>query len=504
MKRLSVVCCVMGLSLGLACIPTLERPPARDAGPDRSASDLPGDRGADKKTPDAPGHEAGEVPDVKVPDVKIPDVKIPDVKITDVKITDVKITDTGKPADIFQPSDCQQPADAVGKCDGLKPPDAMAPCDGFGPCGATCIIKGKSYLKGAVSADTCGVCDPTFSLYSWAPKAGCVVTLAGSGAQGKKDGQALFAEFNELAGLAVDLAGNVYVADLAGRTVRKISRGTVTTIAGNGIKGAKVGPALDAVFDEPRDVAVDSAGTVFVADAANRQVRTISCGKVSVLAGSTSGGCTNGPLSVATFTMPIALHADCGGTIYLSDFYCNQVRKLSGGAVSLVAGFDYNTSTAGPHFKDGPAAKAEFHEPVGLDSDGKGKVYVADRANHAIRLISGGNVSLLAGRVTAGVTPVQGSKDGSATTVAELDTPSDLVLDVASGKVTFAESMCLRTVHNGTVATLNGANGQCTYGDQDGPIAAARFAGLEGLARDSAGRIYITDSDNRKVKVYRP
>ena len=403
-----------------------------------------------------------------------------------------------KVADIFKPTDCTLPADGAGKCDGLKVPDLMPSCDGFGPCGTICTINGTQYSTGTKRADNCGVCDPSFSRHSWKPMSGCVVTLAGS-TKGTADGEALKAEFTGPAGLAVDYKGDVFVADSAGKTVRRISRGVVSTIAGNGTAGKSVGPALGAVFMSPRDVAVDSAGTVYVADSDSKQVRSVSCGKVSVFAGY-SGGCAGGVYSVAGFSAPMAIHRDCAGTIYVSDYYCYQVRRLSGGTVDVLAG-----SSQG--FLDGPAKTAKFHGPVGMDSDGKGKVYVADKGNHLIRLISGSSVTTFAGRVTGDTTPVKGDKDGSATKVAELDSPHDVVVVPKTGKVYFIEKTCLRVVHNGIVTTLNSTStgkAVCGFTDKDGKIAGVSFKGLLGLTRDSAGRIYISDSGSHKVKVYQP
>ena len=158
---------------------------------------------------------------------------------------------------------------------------------------------------------------------------GKVVTLAGSGTGGYKDGAAATAQFSDPSGVAVDSKGNVYVADQNNDRVRRIAGGKVTTIAGSGTIGMKDGPALSAQFDTPIDVEVDATGRVFVADQNNHAIRVIKGGKVSTLAG---------------------------------DGYTG--------------------------YKDGPALKAQFNFPTGLAMGPKGKLYVADQINARIRVIS--------------------------------------------------------------------------------------------------------------------
>ena len=169
--------------------------------------------------------------------------------------------------------------------------------------------------------------------------AGVVSTLAGSGAEGADDGAGTKASFNSPGSLAVDAAGNVYVTDNANNLIRKITPdGTVSTLAGSGSSGAANGKGAQASFNSPFGIAVDAAGNIFVADAGNNLVRKITPdGTVSTFAGGNKGA-ANGNGSAATFNIPAGLAIDAAGNVYVADEGNNLIRMITrGGAVTTLA-----------------------------------------------------------------------------------------------------------------------------------------------------------------------
>lgn len=230
---------------------------------------------------------------------------------------------------------------------------------------------------------------------------GMVSTLAGTGSPGYADGPVAMAQFSVPTGLAVDAAGNVYVADGGNHRIRLVRPdGTVTTLAGTGEPGYRDGPAGEAQFDEPFDVAVSSRGVLYVADAGNDRIRAISPdGMVTTLAGSGRRGFKDGPPEQAEFNAPWKLTLAADGTLYVADGVAifmrgnHAVRRVApDGTVSTVAG------TGLPGLKDGLAAEAGFCWPEDLDVDAFGNIYVADSGSNRIRVITpDGMVYTLAG-----------------------------------------------------------------------------------------------------------
>ena len=221
--------------------------------------------------------------------------------------------------------------------------------------------------------------------------------VAGSG--GSLDGTGAAARFQAPSGVAADSAGNLYVADTGDNTIRKISPdGAVTTLAGlAGSHGSIDSQGSAARFWAPFGIAVDNLDNVYVAEVANGTIRKISpAGQVSTLAGLAGNPGTNdGTGDNAQFRNPWGVAVDRNGMVYVADTSSSTIRKISpAGAVSTFAGLAGNSG-----FSDGSGNQARFWNPHGVEADSAGNLYVADTANNTVRKVtSAGMVSTLAGR----------------------------------------------------------------------------------------------------------
>ncbi|QEM04795.1 hypothetical protein DIU31_015205 [Mucilaginibacter rubeus] len=212
---------------------------------------------------------------------------------------------------------------------------------------------------------------------------GTVITLAGIGSQGLADGPGATAKFYNPRGVALDASGNVYVADTHNNLIRKISRDSiVTTLAGNGMSGSADGKGTAASFNSPYDIAVDVTGNIYVADTQNNLIRKINRGGVvSTLAGNGTQGSADGKGADASFNRPSGLGLDASGDIYVADTRNNKIRKVTPqGVVTTIAG------SGGFGADNGPGATATFGGPADVAVDISGNIYVTD-GNTRIRKI---------------------------------------------------------------------------------------------------------------------
>jgi sugar lactone lactonase YvrE len=248
----------------------------------------------------------------------------------------------------------------------------------------------KFWNPSGVAVDSNGnvyVADTSNHLIRKITTSGVVSTFAGTGSSGYADGT--IAQFNTPLGLAVDTNGNVYVADQQNYRVRKITpAGVVSTLAGSGINGFADGIGTAAKFSLFEHIAVDAAGNIYVADDYNNRIRKItSTGTVTTIAGSGASGYSDGIGTSAVFANPIGISVDASGVIYVSDFENHKIRKiLPSGVVSTLAG-----STFG--YADGNGSSAKFYYPFGIAVDLSGNVFVADSENYRVRKITNNNLS---------------------------------------------------------------------------------------------------------------
>jgi len=218
-----------------------------------------------------------------------------------------------------------------------------------------------------------------------------VTTIAGSaGLSGRQNGTNGDARFSNPSGIAVDGAGNLFVADEMNNAIRKITRsGTnwvVTTIAG-GTEGDQDGTNLAARFFGPSGVAVDTGGRVYVADQFNNSIRLMTPvgtnWRVTTIAGQSVSGLSNGVGTNACFDAPLSVAVDASNNVYVADLFNNAIRRLapsgSNWLVSTIAGGSLGTS-------NGSGTNASFDLPFGVATDAYGDVFVADSRNNFIRL----------------------------------------------------------------------------------------------------------------------
>lgn len=341
---------------------------------------------------------------------------------------------------------------------------------------------------------------------------GVINTVVGNGTVGYcgDGGTAASACLKWSYGLAVDTAGNLYIADTSNSRVRKVSSGgIIRTVAGNGIGGytGDGGPATSAELYGPFDVAVDVAGNLYIADpnptGAEHIRKVTSAGIISTLAGTGQGayggdyGGDSGPATSARLNGPTGVAIDLAGNVYIADRSNNRVRKVTAtGSISTVAG----NGTAGFSGDDGPATSAELYSPSGVAVDMAGNLYIADTLNRRIRKVSGGIITTVAGNGNLAY-----SGDGGPATSASLFNPSAVVVDsVGNMFIADTSNFVVRKVTLAGIITTVAGNGVLGYSGDGGPATSAKLYYPVGVAVDLAGNLYIADSSNLRVRKVTP
>jgi sugar lactone lactonase YvrE len=324
------------------------------------------------------------------------------------------------------------------------------------------------------------------TLRVYTPSTGAVSTLAGTaGVSGSVDGTGPSASFDAPTGVATNNTGDIFVSDAANNTIREVSlAGAVTTLAGApGNPGSKDGTGAGAQFNGPLGLA-EGLGGVYVADSANDTVRLVSpSGGVTTIAGTGSSGYANGSGSAARFISPVGLCVDNSANVYVADTSQNAIRMItpSGNVTTLAGGASAGSA-------DGVGTAATFNSPSAIAVDASGNVYVADSGNNTIRMVApGGVTTTLSG--TAGMAGSSDGKEASATFNAPLGITVDhsgniYVADTGNGTIRMISS-------TGSVSTIAGTPGMSGYLDEQGP--AAQFDDLEGITIDPYGTLYVVE-----------
>ena len=299
---------------------------------------------------------------------------------------------------------------------------------------------------------------------------GVVTDFAGSGTAGYlNSATASSAQFKDVTGITADIAGNIYVSDMADNRIRKISTaGAVTTFAGSGAAAYADGTGNAAQFNNPWGLASDIAGNIYVGDTYNNKIRKITPGGVvTSIAGSTNGS-NDGISSSAQFLNPANVALDIAGNVYISDYGNQKIRKLGlNNYVTTLAGDGTSGSTDGLGVTAGPGNFASFNYPSGLNLDAAGNSYIADQNNNKIRKInSAGATTTLAGSGAAGSAegvgllatfnaPVGVALDFSGTLYVA-DASNNKIRTVATGGYTIAPALPAGLIFDGTTGTISG------------------------------------------------
>jgi hypothetical protein len=336
---------------------------------------------------------------------------------------------------------------------------------------------------------------------------GIISTFAGNGTAGYTgdNGPATSAQVNIPVGVAFDSAGNLYIGDNANSCVRKVNAatGTITTVAGNGTAGysGDGGAATSAQLNGPEVVALDSAGNLYIAEYYNNRIRkvTAATGIITTVAGNGTQNYSGdgGPATSAALWSPTGVAVDSAGNLYIADFGNHRIRKVAGatGIITTVAG----NGTLGYSGDGGPATSAALADPTHVVLDSVGNLIIADPGNNRVRkvTVATGIITTVAGNGTGAY-----SGDGGPATSAALQNPEYLTLDSADN-LYIGDYLNNRvrkvTVATGIITTIAG-NGTGAYTGDGGGATSAALHYPSSIAFDNAGNLYVSDLGNNRIR----
>jgi sugar lactone lactonase YvrE len=355
-------------------------------------------------------------------------------------------------------------------------------------------------LAGVAGAQTAGSANPADPA-----NPPVISTTAGTGTAGcSTSGTATSAQLNQPTGVAEDLTGNIYVADTScNRVLEVTTAGQLTTIAGNGSFGfgGDGGQAKNAQLAAPTGVAVDGAGNVFIADTDNNRVRRVdaSTGQISTYAG--TGRCNpDGDNLMATnfgLCLPTGVALDRSNDLFIADSGNNDVREVTpNGMITRFAG----TGAVGSSGDGGPAKKAKFNTPtdVAVDNQVTHNLYIADTGNSKIRAVNtAGIISTFAGKGTFGW-----SGDGGKAPLAELASPTGVGIDPL-GNVYIADTQNNRirvVIPLGDIFTYAGTGATPFNGDGIPAVQANLDHPTGAVAAVDGQNVYFSDTNHQRVR----
>jgi uncharacterized protein (TIGR03437 family) len=299
--------------------------------------------------------------------------------------------------------------------------------------------------------------------------------------------------------------GGYYIADFNNHRVRRVdSDGNITTVAGNGIaayNGDGI-PAVNASLHDPTGVAVDSAGNLYIADAANDRIRKVDLnGTITTFAGTGVGGFSGdgGSATAAMLDCPTRIGFDGFGNLFIADQCNHRIRKVDrSGIITTVAGSGTPGAANGGFSGDGgPATAAQFKHPTAVTIDGGGNMYITDQLNNRIRRVDrNGTVTTVAGSGAPGF-----SGDGGPATAAAMSTPGAVAVD-AAGTLYIADNVnnrIRRVGADGIITTVIGNGVQNSTGD-GGPASAATVNNPFGISFDPFGNLFLAESGGNRIR----
>jgi hypothetical protein len=335
-----------------------------------------------------------------------------------------------------------------------------------------------------------------------------ITTIAGTGGQCNSTG------LNRPLGLALDGTGaDLYIGDTGNCVVRKLvlKTNTLSTFAGNGICGfsGDGGPAGSAELNSPSGLGIDSAGDVFIGDVSNRRIREVtkSNGQINTIAGDGTYGCTGdgGPPMSAEMTYPWELSVSSDGkTVTYADQYCQEVRSfVVGKTMSTVAG----NGTAGFSGDGGAATSAQLNYPQGIVATGtSGQFLIADTNNYRVREFKvGGNINTVAGNGSYNIPSLINGVDPSGVV---FNYPFGVYEDPSQNVFVGDDNNCIvrELLHSTNLVDFfagvvnTSGNPACGYNGDGGPAKQAELNHPLGSAEDSAGNVYIADTNNCLIR----
>src|SRR2546427_679482 len=336
---------------------------------------------------------------------------------------------------------------------------------------------------------------------------GHIITIAGTGAPGLDGdgGPATSAQLRDPSSVAIDAAGNLFIADTINNRIRQVAAGTgiITTVAGTGTPGfsGDGGPAASAQLNYPSSVAVDAVGNLFIADQSNLRIRRVAAGTgfISTVAGSGIPGFSGdgGPATSAQLNYPTSVAVDAAGNLLIADANNDLIRRVAvdTGIISTVAG----SGVAGFSGDDGQATDAELNFPYYVAVDAASNLFIVDTTNSRIRKVTAntGIITTVAGTGAPGFS----GDDGPATS-AQLWTPTGIAVD-AAGNLLIAVVIMIRRP---PVSALSGittpfvATGVAGFSGDDGQAADAELNFPYYVALDAGNNVSIADQGNFRIR----
>ena len=343
---------------------------------------------------------------------------------------------------------------------------------------------------------------------------GIIQTVAGNGTPGYQGdgGPATAAQLNSPFAVAVDAQGNLYIADTNNVVVRKVTpNGTISTYAGSGTRGfgGDGGQARNAWFDGPEGVAIDANGVLYIADTFNGRIRQVAAdGTITTAAGVGSTGIfggDNGPPTSAALSLPTDVAVDRSGNPYIADFGNSRVRMVANGVITTVAG----RNNGAPIVEGEEAVNARLNGPTGVAVDRNGNFYFVESGVGSGTGLARGDYrvwQVFAGLLMtlAGNGLASFGGDGTSATAAQFDTPTGVAID-AGGNVLIADSQNQRLRKIlRGIVTTIAGTGTAGFNGEVVLPATAQLNTPRGVAADSSGNYFVADTGNRRVREGQP